>query len=372
MKDDKIKVAIVHDWLVVNGGAEKVLEQLLAIYPDADIFSLVDFLPEENRAWLKGANVTTSFIQKLPFAKTQYRNYLPLFPIAIEQFDLSSYDLVISSSYSVAKGVITGPDQKHISYCHSPARYAWDLQFQYLKESNIERGLKSMLVRYFLHKFRIWDVRTSNGVDQFLANSEFIKKRIHKCYRREAKVVYPPVDIERFQLEADKDDYYFTASRLVPYKKIDLIAEAFTKMPEKKLKIIGDGPQMDKLKQIVENSDNIEILGYQSNEVMVQTMQKAKAFVFAAEEDFGIIPVEAQACGTPVIAYGKGGCLETVDDGVSGLHFYEQTSSSIVSAVKKFDDNSDNYTAENVRLNAERFSVSSFRQSISSIVSESF
>ena len=363
-----MKVALIHDWLVVNGGAEKVLEQILIQYPNADIFTLVDFLPEEERGWLNNAKVTTSFIQKLPFAKTKYRNYFPLFPIAIEQFDLSDYDLVISSSYSVAKGVITGPDQVHISYCHSPARYAWDLQAQYLKESAIERGLKSIIARYFLHKFRIWDVRTSNGVDEFIANSGFIKKRIYKCYRREALLVYPPVDVERFQVCKEKDDYYLAASRLVPYKRIDLIVEAFTHMPDKKLKVIGDGPDMSKIKNIAKNAPNIEILGYQSNEAMVTHMQKAKAFVFAAEEDFGIVPVEAQACGTPVIAYGKGGCLETVRNGVTGMHFQEQTSASIQAAVNRFETLSDNLNVEDIRANAERFSNTTFRKNIHSVV----
>ncbi|MCW8996475.1 MAG: glycosyltransferase, partial [Psychromonas sp.] len=301
-----MKVAIVHDWLVVNGGAEKVLKAVLELYPNADIYTLVDFLPKSARGWLKNNKVTTSFIQRLPFASSQYRNYLPLFPIAIEQFDLAGYELVISSSYAVAKGVITGPEQPHVCYCHSPARYAWDLQTEYLKESGIEKGFKSIIARYFLHKFRIWDVRTANGVDQFIANSEFIKKRIYKCYRRKALVIYPPVDIERFELCNEKEDFYLTASRLVPYKRIDLIAAAFVTMPDKKLKIIGSGPQMEKLQAITENAANIEVMGYQSDEVMVKEMQKAKAFVFAAEEDFGILPVEAQACGTPVIAFGKG------------------------------------------------------------------
>ncbi|GLQ30280.1 glycosyltransferase family 4 protein [Litoribrevibacter albus] len=363
-----MKVAIIHDWLVVNGGAEKVLEQILIQYPNADIFTLVDFLPEHEREWLKDAKVTTSFIQRLPFAKNKYRNYFPLFPIAIEQFDLSEYELIISSSYSVAKGVITGPDQTHVSYCHSPARYAWDLQAQYLKESSMEQGIKSIIARYFLHKFRIWDVRTSNGVDEFIANSNFIRKRIYKCYRREAALVYPPVDVERFQVCEEKEDFYLAASRLVPYKRIDLIVEAFTNMPDRNLKVIGDGPDMNKIRAIAKGAANIEILGYQSNESMVSYMQKAKAFVFAAEEDFGIVPVEAQACGTPVIAYGKGGCLETVRNGITGLHFGEQKASSIELAVHQFEKISSDLNVENIRENAERFSNTTFRKNIHSVV----
>jgi len=361
------KVAIIHDWLVVNGGAEKVLEEILVIYPQAEIFTLVDYLPEEDRTWLGGRTIRTSFIQKLPFAKNKYRNYFPLFPIAIEQFDLSDYDLVISSSYSVAKGVITGPDQVHICYCHSPARYAWDLQAEYLKESGIEKGLKSVVARYFLHKFRIWDVRTANGVDAFIANSEFIKKRIYKCYRRDAEVIYPPVNVKRFELETEKEGFYLTASRMVPYKRIDLVVEAFTKLPDKKLKVIGEGPEFDKIKKIAKGHNNIELLGFQSNEVLIENMQQAKAFVFAAEEDFGIIPVEAQACGTPVIAYGKGGCLETVADGVSGLHFAEQTIVCVIDAIERFET-LPTLPPDQVRANAEKFSIDSFRHKLKTLI----
>lgn len=364
----EMKVAIIHDWLVVNGGAEKVLLELLAIYPQADIFTLVDFLPEEEKKWLGNTKITTSFIQRMPFAKKRYRNYLPLFPIAIEQFDLSEYDLVISSSYAVAKGVITGPDQKHVSYCHSPARYAWDLQAQYLKESGLETGVKSVLARYFLHKFRIWDVRSSFGVDTFIANSNFIAKRIYKCYRREATVVYPPVDISRFALETEKEDFYLTASRLVPYKRIDLVVAAFAKQPHLKLKVIGDGPEMDKIRKLAEGCSNIEILGYQSDESMVSNMQKAKAFVFAAEEDFGIIPVEAQACGTPVIALGKGGCLETVVQGETGIHFEEQTLECLSAAILEMEQRYEAITPERCRQNAENFSIDTFRSRLVEVV----
>lgn len=364
----EMKVAIIHDWLVVNGGAEKVLLELLAIYPQADIFTLVDFLPEEEKKWLGNTKITTSFIQRMPFAKKRYRNYLPLFPIAIEQFDLSEYDLVISSSYAVAKGVITGPDQKHVSYCHSPARYAWDLQAQYLKESGLETGVKSVLARYFLHKFRIWDVRSSFGVDTFIANSNFIAKRIYKCYRREATVVYPPVDISRFALETEKEDFYLTASRLVPYKRIDLVVAAFAKQPHLKLKVIGDGPEMDKIRKLAEGCSNIEILGYQSDESMVSNMQKAKAFVFAAEEDFGIIPVEAQACGTPVIALGKGGCLETVVHGETGIHFEEQTLECLSTAILEMEQRYEAITPERCRQNAENFSIDTFRSRLVEVV----
>jgi glycosyltransferase involved in cell wall biosynthesis len=364
------RVAVVHDWLVVNGGAEKVLENILNIYPEADIFTLVDFLPEQDRGWLEGRNICTSFIQKLPFSKQHYRNYFPLFPIAIEQLDVTQYDLVVSSSYAVAKGVITGPEQTHICYCHSPARYAWDLQFQYLKESNMTTGLKSRIARYFLHKFRIWDTRTSNGVDVFVANSHFIKKRIYKCYRRDADVIFPPVDVSQFALKTDKQDFYLTASRMVPYKRIDLIVSAFCQMPARILKVIGDGPEMEKILKIAKGHDNIEILGFQSNEMLVSHLQNAKAFVFAAEEDFGIIPVEAQACGTPVLAFGKGGCLETVKDKLTGLLFAEQTENSIIDAVNRFDSSSNLFDAEEIRSHAETFSSAHFQQCLKALITK--
>lgn len=330
-----MKIAIIHDWLTVYAGAEKVLEQLLKLYPQADIFTLVDFLPQNDRAFLNGHRITTSFIQNLPFSRKKYRSYLPFMPIAIEQFDLSSYDLVISSSHAVAKGVITGPNQKHICYIHSPMRYAWDLQHQYLKEARLDKSIKGWFAKYVLHKMRLWDTRTANGVDQFIANSQYIAKRVWKVYRRESVVIYPPVDTEGFELSTHKEDFYLTASRMVPYKKIDLIVETFSAMPDKKLIVIGDGPDMAKIK--AKAGQNIILLGHQPFEQLKQYMQKAKAFVFAAEEDFGIMPVEAQACGTPVIAFGKGGVLETVLDGKTGVFFYEQTIDDLLCTIKKFE-----------------------------------
>lgn len=231
-------------------------------------------------------------------------------PLAIEQLDVSKYDLVISSSHAVAKGVITGPDQLHISYVHSPIRYAWDLQHQYLRESGLDKGIKGTLARYILYKIRNWDYRTANGVDSFVSNSDFIARRIHKVYRRKATTIYPPVDVSAFNYQGDKEDFYLTASRMVPYKKIDVIVQAFNKMPDKKLVVIGNGPDFNKIKSIA--GSNVKILGYQPFEVLKDHMQRVKGFVFAAEEDFGITPVEAQACGTPVIAFGKGGSLKSI------------------------------------------------------------
>lgn len=363
-----MKVAIIHEWLVNYAGAERVTEQFLQLYPDADIFSLVEFLPEKERFFIHNKPVTTSFIQKLPFAKTKFRHYLPLMPLAIEQFDLSQYDLIISSSHAVAKGVITGPNQLHISYVHSPIRYAWDLQHQYLRETGLDKGIKSWITRWILHKIRIWDIRSANGVDYFIGNSQFIAKRIKKAYCRKAEVIYPAVDTTSFTLCEHKEDFYLTASRMVPYKKIDAIVEAFAKMPDKKLVVIGTGPDFDKIK--AKASKNVQLLGYQPFSVLLDHMQRAKAFVFAAEEDFGITPVEAQACGTPVIAFGKGGALETVSDGsnrpATGLFFYEQTPEAIYAAVKLFETKQ--FSAQACRDNALLFSPEVFRAKLSAFI----
>lgn len=371
MNVDTLKVAIVADWLATYAGSEKVLEQILNIFPQADLFSVVDFIPEGKRNFLKNKTVNTSFIQKLPFARKKFRAYLPFMPIAVEQLDVSDYQLVISSSHAVAKGVITGPDQLHICYCHSPIRYAWDLQNQYLKESNLTKGIKSILARYMLFKIRNWDYRTANGVDIFLANSDFIRKRIWKIYRRKAKVVYPPVNIEKFPVNTTKKQYYFTASRMVPYKRVSLIVEAFSEMPEKELYVIGDGSEFEKVSKMA--TANVHLLGYQQDEILIKFMTEAKAFVFAAEEDFGIIPVEAQACGTPVIAYGRGGSLETViadesDGAKTGVFFEEQTTQSIVAAVHRFEANINDFNPTLIRQNALRFSEESFRQKFKKIV----
>jgi len=365
------RVAIVHDWLVVLGGGEGVLRELIALFPDCDLFAVVDFLSDADRARLFGKRATTSFIQRLPFAKTKYRGYLPLMPLAIEQLDLAAYDLVISSSHAVAKGVITGPDQIHICYCHSPIRYAWDLQHQYLRQAGLTRGLKSLSARLILHYIRIWDLRTANGVDQFIANSAYIARRIKKIYRREAVVVHPPVDVGRFTARLDKEDFYFTASRLVPYKRVDLIVEAFANMPQRRLIVIGDGPEMARIRKVA--GPNVTLLGFQPNDVLRDHLQRARAFVFAAEEDFGILPVEAQACGTPVIAFGKGGALETVigaDDAQgrpqTGVFFGEQTVAAVIDAVARFEASS--IGLADCRERAEGFSIEAFRHACSHIV----
>lgn len=365
-----MKVAIVHDWIPLLAGAEKVLKELADIYPNADIFTLFDFLSEEERKTFGRHRITTSYLNRLPKVKRYYRNLLPLCTQAIEDFDLSEYDLIISSSHTVAKGVITSPRQLHVSYVHSPARYAWDMMHHYLKEANLQHGIKGYLAKYLLHKFRIWDTRTANGVDYYLANSEYIRRRIWKVYRREAEVVYPPVDTSQFELATQKEDFYLAASRMVPYKRIPLIAEAFAKMPDKKLVIIGDGPEFEKVKEAAKDSPNITLLGYQGNAVLKDHMQRARGFVFAAEEDFGIMPVEAQACGTPVIAFGAGGVLETVIDirkdaaNGTGVFFDSQTPDAIIQVVNDFVALKESITPEKCRANAEKFSIATFHKNI--------
>ncbi|NND71975.1 MAG: glycosyltransferase family 4 protein [Rhodothermales bacterium] len=351
--------ALVHDWLPVYAGAERVLEQMIGVLPNADLFSLIDFLPDDQRGFLNGKTVNTSFIQRLPFAKKRYRFYLPFTPVAIEQFDLSQYEIVVSSNYVVAKGVLTTPDQLHVSYVHSPIRYAWDLHFEYLREGGFDRGLRSIVARWILHYMRMYDTLSANRVDAFLANSRHVARRIWKTYRREATVVYPPVDTDRFQLERNKDDFFLTVSRLVPYKRIGLIVDAFAEMPDKKLVVIGDGPEFDDIKSRA--TENVEMLVYQSGEVVSDMMRRAQSFVFAAEEDFGIVPVEAQACGTPVIAYGKGGATETVVHGETGILFEKQTTESIKEAVNLLRENTRKFDPAAIRAHSEQFSIENFR-----------
>lgn len=367
-----MKIAIVHEWFVVPGGAEQVVRAILEIYPDADIFAVVDFFDSENRhKYLQGKKVKTTFIQKLPFAKKKYRNYLPLMPFAIEQIDVSGYDLVISSSHAVAKGIITSPNQLHVCYCYSPIRYAWDLKFEYLSESNLTKGIKSLFARYFLHKIKSWDYVVSQNVDHFIAISHFIQERISKFYRRESDVIFPNVTVNDFTLQTSKEDFYFTASRLVPYKRVAMIAQAFSRIPSKKLVIIGDGPEKDKIERIANNHDNIVFMGYQEFSVLKEHMMKAKAFIFAAEEDFGIVPLEAQACGTPIIAFGKGGVLDTVVDGKTGFYFHEQTVDSLIEAIERFESRSSQLLSpEMIKKHADGFSEEIFKKKFSTMIKE--
>ena len=365
-----MKKALIHDWFSTYAGAEKCVESFTNIWDDFEIYSLIDFLSVTDRdKILKGKHAHTSFIQKLPFAKDKYRNYLPLFPLAIEQFDLSGYDVVLSSSHAVAKGVLTHSNQLHIAYVHTPIRYAWDLYHQYLRESGLDRGLKGMLAKYFLHKIRLWDASTANRVDHYAANSRYIARRIKKTYGKPSDVIYPPVDVDKFTLREAKEEFYLTASRMVPYKKIDLIVDAFSQM-DKRLLVIGDGPDMAKIKS--KAGKNVELLGFADDETMADLMGRAKAFIFAAEEDFGITPVEAQACGTPVICFGRGGARETVRDGESGLYFMEQNTKELLAAVAKFEQNYDKFEPVKIRENSLKFSRARFEAEIKSYVEKKY
>ena len=359
------RVAIVHDFLYTYAGAERVLEQLVALFPHADLFSLFDFLPDHLRGFIRNKPVKTSFIQRMPFARKRHRLYLPLMPLAIEQLDMSQYDLVISSSYIAAKGVLTRSDQMHICYCHTPARYAWDMQATYLSQggfigTGLVKNAGSFVARAILHYIRNWDVRSANNVDHFITNSDYVGRRVKKLYQRAATTVHPPVNTDQFTLQETKEDYFVTASRMVPYKRIDLIVDAFTKMPNRRLIVVGDGPEMKRIR--ANAGPNIRFTGHEPAERLVRHIQLAKAFIFAAEEDFGIAPVEAMACGTPVIAYGRGGVIESVVEGKSGVFFNTQTPESLIAAVEKFE--SQKWNAVAIRKQAERFSLENFRRKL--------
>jgi glycosyltransferase involved in cell wall biosynthesis len=366
------RTALIYDRLDGYGGGERVLEQMIGLYPYSDVFASIDILTDADRAFLHGKQPVTTFAQRWRFVRNHHRQFLLLLMFAMEQLDLSDYELVLSGSASIAKGVLTGPDQLHISYIHSPMRYAWDLQHQYLREANLEKGAKSMIARWMLHKARLWDLRTANGVDHYIANSHFIARRIWKTYRRESTVIYPPVDVDSFSLRTRKESFYLTASRLMPYKKVPAIAAAFRALPDHKLVIVGDGTEMSRVKAAA--GANVEVLGYQPASVLTDLMQRAKGFIFAAEEDFGITPVEAQACGTPVIAFGKGGATETVrgleQTRPTGLFFDRQEPQAIADAVLTFERNQERILPADCRANALRFSTQIFRETYSRFVEQ--
>ncbi len=365
-----LKVALVHEWFVNYAGAERVVEQMLNAFPEAELFALVDFLNGAERHYLGGRSVKTTFIQNLPFAKKHFRNYFSLFPLAVEQHDLRGYDVVISSSHLVSKGAITAPNQPHICYCHSPVRYGWDLYHQYLEEANLTKGLKASIVKYLLHRLRTWDALTANRPDFFIANSEYIAQRMRKVWRVEAKVIYPPVDTERFQIAAKPDEYYFTAGRFVPYKKIDLIVKAFQQLPHLKLVVCGDGPQALQIKAVA--GKNVEIIAHASETDFANYMSNAKAFLYAAEEDFGIIIAEAQAAGVPVIAFGKGGATEIIDQNHTGILYQEQNPNSLVKAIQEYEKNGVSDIPQTISNKAQRFSKSRFIAEYQQYVNESY
>lgn len=370
----KARIAVVHDWLIDFAGAERVLAEILRCFPHADLFALLDRMPEAERAPLGGRRARTTFLQSMPGVVSHLRYYLPLMPLAIEQLDLDGYDLVISSSHAVAKGVIVPPDALHLCYIYSPMRYAWDQQFTYLRGERMERGASGLLLRWILHRLRLWDHRSAAGVDRFVADSRFVARRVLKAYRRNADVIYPPVDTGSFVPGAAREERYVTVSRLMPYKRVDLLVEAFAAMPERRLTVIGGGPEYARLKAAA--PPNVEMAGHLTAGSVREQVQKAQAFLFAAVEDFGIAPVEALACGTPVIALRRGGTAETVAgldaEHPTGVFFEEQSAAAIVAAVRDFEANRHRVSAETCRRSSERFSAERFRAEFSAYVGQAY
>lgn len=364
-----MRIAVIHDWLITVGGSEKVLRELLYLLRnhDTELFTLMDFLSDEDRErFIFGKKSRTSFLQYIPGIRENYKYFFSLFPRAIQSLKTEGFDVIISSSHSVAKSVQKHPGQIHISYCHTPMRYLWDMRQQYMSDYGLNKGWKRWIAKPLMQNIRNWDFVTSSDVDFFIANSKYIQIRIKNNYHRDSTVIYPPVNTDFFVPFDKKESYYVTASRLVPYKRIDLIARAFSEMPDKKLIIIGDGPAWKKIKSI--SAPNIEMIKYDTLEVLRYYLQRAKAFVFAAEEDFGITPVEAMACGTPVIAFGKGGVLETVVDEITGIFFYHQSVKSIVDAVYRFENIQNRFEPDKIRQQALKFNRQRFHEEMAAFL----
>jgi len=359
-----MRFAFVHEWLVNLGGSEKVLERALELDSQAPIFTLVYDPDALGESIIHEHPIHTSFIDRLPF-RSRFRMYLPLMPMAIERLDVGDVDVIISSNHCVAKGILTRSDQLHISYVHAPMRYAWDLHFPLMQQARLHQGLRGMVASRMFHSLRQWDVLAANRVDVFVANSKYTARRIRKAYRREAEVIYPPVDIDRFDPGQVRDDFYLTVCRCVPYKRVDLIIEAFNDLG-RPLIVIGDGPELNRLKAMA--GKGVRVLGRQDDAVIVDHMQRCRAFVHASDEDFGISPIEAQAAGAPVIAYSRGGTGETVIPKVTGIHFDRQSSASISDAVKKFEAEAAEFDGARIRTHAETFSPDRFDAQMQQLV----
>ena len=362
-----MKTALVHDWLTTPAGSEQVLGAIAALYPGAPIHTLVHTPTNFRGQPWDGREIHTSFLQRLPLAQRHYQKLLPLFPLAIESFNFDGFDTVISSSHAVAKGVITRADQLHLSYVYTPIRYAWDMRGQYLGQTGLNRGVKGVAVSLILHYLRQWDVATANRVDAFVATSRYIARRIWKTYRRPSRVIYPPVDLDRFKPSDKREPFYLTVSRLVPYKYVDRIVDAFTRM-NLPLVVIGDGPERERVERAA--GPSVTVLGRQSDEVVRDHLSRCRAFVFMADEDFGIAPVEAQASGAPVIAFGRGGSLETVAGGKTGVFFNEQTSDSLRDAVARFEREAGAFRIEDMIEHSQRFSRPRFDREFTAFVGE--
>ena len=350
-----MKIAIVHYWFVSMRGGEKVIAGLLDLFPDAELFTHV-YDKQAVSEQISRRPVSTTFIQYLPFAKRLYKNYLPLMPIALEQLDLRSYDLVISSESGPAKGVLTDPGCLHICYCHTPMRYLWDLYHDY---KNFSEPLKRLVMIPLIHYLRLWDVASAQRVDYFVANSNHVAKRIEKVYRRNSVVIHPPVDVDDFLVSEEPEDFYLMVGQLVEYKRMDLAVKAFNRT-KKRLKIIGEGEQFEMLKKIA--GPNVELMGRQSFSVIQEHYSKCRALIFPGEEDFGIVPVEAMASGRPVIAYGRGGVLETVVEGETGIFFYEQTEDELIATIDEFECNQTVFKPIVCRNRAEKFNKKRFQK----------
>jgi glycosyltransferase involved in cell wall biosynthesis len=359
MQKNKLKkIAILHDWLEKKAGAESVLEQILKIYPQADLFTLVDFMKPEDRAFLKGRNIKTSFIQLLPYAKRSFRIYFPLFPIAVTFFNLKKYDLVISSSHSFVKNILKqNSSQIHICYCYTPIRYCYDMKKDYIKDYSANLFVKIAL-KVVLNFIALWDRKMTKGVDYFISISRHIQKRIQNTYKKNSTIIYPSINFEKFSTKTyKKEDYFVAASRFVPYKKIDLIIKTFNQLKDKKLIIIGDGEKYLEYK-LLAKSKNIKFVGWVSENEKIKIFSKAKALIYPAFEDFGIVPVEAQACGTPVIAFGKGGVKDTVihsGNHKTGIFFNRQSVRAIKKSIIYFEKNLNDYKSQNCKKNAASF-----------------
>jgi glycosyltransferase involved in cell wall biosynthesis len=356
-----MKVALVHYWLLNMRGGEKVLEALCELFPDADIFTHA-YDPSAVSDSIRRHKIYTTFIQKLPMATRYCRNYLPLMPIALEQLDLRGYDLVISSESGPAKGVMVSPDALHICYCHTPMRYVWDMYYDYLKGA---RSIKRILMRPLIHYLRMWDLSTASRVDYFIANSNYVAKRILRHYRRESEVIHPPVDVGAFTVSDRHEDFYLMVGELVPYKRFDIAVCAFTNMG-KKLIIIGDGNQMKIIKKIA--GPTITFLRRQPFNVMRDYYARCRALIFPCEEDFGIVPVEAMASGRPVIAFKKGGALETVVEGLTGLFFNEQSPESLIDAINRYELIESTFSPEQISLHARKFDRERFKEHIQNTI----
>lgn len=360
-----MRVALVHDYLNQYGGAEKVLEAFTEIFPDAPIFTLIHN-PKKVQDIFSNKKIHTSFLQKIPFAKSKHRIFPPLMPLAVEKFDLSDYDLILSDSASFAKGVITKSGAPHICYCHTPTRYIWDDSHKYIKDFSISKIAK-FFIPFFLNYIRLWDREAACRVDKFICNSKFVAERIKKYYKREAEVIYPPVDVNKFGLGGKSDNYFLIVGRMLPYKRFDIAIEAFNEL-EIPLKIIGSGPERKKLKK--KAKWNIEFLGEVPNNDLKKYYQSCQALIFPQEEDFGIVALEAMACGRPVIAYKSGGALESIIEGRTGVFFNKQTVSSLMEAVKTF--NPQNFNPREIYQHALKFDKEIFKKKIKEFIQKEY